>query len=98
MFRAEGYNAITLPGSRVIEHDTTTCRHCQAVSFVKGTGSQMQVKVISADGLFFRYEAAHFCRNCWGWCCPRPECRKECKPFLAKLDAEEKMMRKFICE
>lgn len=94
MRNAEGYSVITPAGGRVIEHDTTTCGHCNAVEFTKGAGAQMKVIVFKTDGSH-ELRDARICHTCWRWVCPKRQC-DECVPFEKRLDIEEKKLRGLI--
>lgn len=96
MRNAQGYNIVTSPGERSIEHDTITCAHCQWVGLTKGVNSHLQVMVMANDGKTFRYVDAGFCMKCMRPTCPRPACRLECVPIEAKVEAEEKLARMIL--
>jgi hypothetical protein len=97
MRNPQGYNLVTMPGEKPVEHDTVTCPHCQWVGLTKGANGHLQVKVFSNDGATFRYIDAGFCRKCMRHTCPRKECQAECFPIEARIEAEELLARKFIC-
>lgn len=97
MRNPEGYSIITDPAfARPIEHDTTSCGHCNAISFTQVKGGKPQVLIFQNDGNHVMRDVP-FCRNCFRFICPRCE-GKECYPFEKYLDkVEGEAQRRFIC-
>lgn len=96
MLKPEGYSIITAPGARDVEHETSTCAHCQAISLMRAGFGPAQVKVMRADGSHYFVEAP-FCRGCFRHICPRKECGEQCVPFEKRLEIEERAARRMIC-
>jgi hypothetical protein len=92
----QGYSIVTDPRfSRPIERDTTTCGHCNAVSFTEREAGKPQVLIFRMDGTHYMKDVG-FCRKCWRYICPRCEGKRDCTPFEAKLEIEEAVARKSL--
>jgi hypothetical protein len=97
MLNAPAYSEIINPGEKTIEHDSVLCKHCGRIMLMKaGFNSKPYMVVIKGDGSIYEREAG-FCRKCYGYVCPVCD-GKECQNYLAKIDEEEKIARKIICE
>lgn len=90
MLRPKGYLTIVAPDAPLLERDTITCAHCQAIVTVKpGTGATVYL-VEQGLGLPPKEEAGAGCRRCMAPVCLRCEALGTCTPWEAQLAAIER--------
>ena len=70
-----GYATLTMPEGRVLEADTFTCAHCQAIRRVKPFCDPADL--------------GGFCKTCMGVICERCV-GGVCDPILKKIERQEK--------
>lgn len=85
-----GYITVVDPDRPLLELDTITCRHCQAVTVLKpGSGGTVY---LMSDGLRTVEVPGAFCRLCMAAVCPTCGDAGTCTPWEARLDAMERQI------
>jgi DNA-directed RNA polymerase subunit RPC12/RpoP len=87
MLKPLGYATIIDPNQQQ-EYDTTICRHCNKVIFVKPRTAQTTYLIPQRQG-GFREEPGAFCRCCMGPVCLPCDQIGTCTPFERSLEQAE---------
>lgn len=80
------------PDAPIVERDTLTCRHCQAIVFTKPGSAATVYLVTQRDGTV-KEEAGAFCRCCMGPVCLRCDALGRCLPWERQLERSEARAR-----
>lgn len=83
-----GYATITAPDAPLVERDTITCGHCQAVLFVK-PGTASTVYLTYHVGGSVTETMGFCCRVCMRPVCPACGDRGRCLPWERRLERSE---------
>jgi hypothetical protein len=90
---ATGYATTFDPDTRMQEHDTTTCGHCQRVIFTKPHTASTVYLVLDRPSLTWREEAGAFCRVCMRPVCLACHAHGGCRPWEAMIERAESRER-----
>lgn len=93
MRRPQGYATILDPGRPVVERDTITCGHCQAVVFVTPGSATTLYQIYDAPTGQWREEAGAFCRVCMTAVCLRCHAAGGCTPWERRMERAEARQR-----
>lgn len=90
---ATGYAQMFDPDTRVVEHDTATCGHCQRVIFTKPGSAATVYLILDRRTLQYRDEAGAFCRVCMRPVCLACHAHGGCRPWEAMIEKAESRER-----
>lgn len=85
---AQGYATISSPDAPIVERDTASCCHCNAIIFVKpGTGATVYVEPQRQGP--DKEEPGASCYRCMKAVCLACHAKGRCLPFERKIERQE---------